>query len=251
MFFLTRLYSSQLFLQKRMQIYIHFKWCCDPKTLSLCTIPTPDWSRIFSNWMPIFLWSGDSLVQRRQFVLTVTNRCNKIPWNASLPTMVFHVLMPLTSNKNPSFPTITWVETKTTNISILPRKNRTASLPLKAMKTKIRLSFLLNSSVFLRLWLSLAVLCITAALLGLFLPKFSMVKDSKKSQCKMGDVECDHIWQPEIMKSWCILQSLTVKGLWKDILKSSKIYYLSKIFSNLHPFFMFTCFQLYLCSDSI
>ena len=36
--------------------------------------------------------------------------------------MVFHVLMPLTSNKDPSFPTITWVENKTTNISILPRK---------------------------------------------------------------------------------------------------------------------------------
>ena len=85
----------------------------------------------------------------------------------------------------------------------------------ESSKTKFRLSFLLNSSVFLRLWLSLAVLCITAALLGLFLPKFSMVKDSEKTQCKMGDVECYHIWQPDIMKSWCILQSLTVKGLYR------------------------------------
>jgi len=116
--------------------------------------------------------------------------------------------MPLTSSKNQSFPTTTWVENTTTNISILPRQKRTASLPLKAMKTKFRLSFLLRKafflrvdihpSVFLRLWLSLAVLCITAALLGLFLPKFSMVKDSEKTQCKMGDVEC---CQPDIMKS--------------------------------------------------
>ena len=55
MFFLTRSYSSQLFLQKQIQIYIHSKWCCLDametsstcftfvcvlKTLSLCIIPT-------------------------------------------------------------------------------------------------------------------------------------------------------------------------------------------------------------------
>ena len=249
MFFLTRSYLSQLFLQKQMQTYIHSKWCCldaretSPtcftfvcvlKTLSLCTIPTC-WS-LTVGWQ-----SGATQANtlKREFAyngISCTNASNieqkSIPSNNHLGGKQ--------NSKHFNTPP------KKSNSKFTPESHDGESF-----KTKFRLSFLLNSSVFLRLWLSLAVLCITAALLGLFLPQFSMVKDCEKTQCKMGDVECDHIWQPDIMKSWCILQSLTVKGLWKDILKSSKIHYLSKIFSNLHPFFMFTCFQVYLCSDSI
>ena len=119
-----------------MQTYIHSKWCClDARETSSTSFTFvlltgaesfPIGCRSFYGQLTVWCNAGN-------LVSTVTNQCNKIPWNTSFPTMVFHVLMPLTSSKNESFPTTTWVEITTTNISILPRKNRTASLPLKAM----------------------------------------------------------------------------------------------------------------------
>ena len=63
--------------------------------------------------------------------------------------------MPLTSNKNQSFPTTTWVENKTTNISILHRKKSNSKFTPEShdgesSKTKFRLSFLLKKAFFLR-----------------------------------------------------------------------------------------------------
>lgn len=149
---------------------------------SKCTIPTANWYRIFCNWMPML---------KNQ----ITNRCNKVPWNAS-----YHGIS-LTPKKKQSFPMITWVEHKNlSKFSILPSKKGTASLkPCWGVEDEI--------SPFppFEKWSLFRVDIVWGC--GSALLYFA-----SQQRC-LENSGSQESWNH--MKSWCILQTLTREGLYR------------------------------------